>query len=403
MKKMYRKKIPRACLFLLTLSFFSVFAQEGVTLKQLDSIVEVKIKLREKQQEEKFGKISKVRLFGMMQTRYLNGLVSDVDYSGKQNSDQSKVVSNTFDIKRFRLGGKFNVSEKIEAGFLANFADFKSDPKNKFLENAFVKYKHNKYLNFTAGQFRPLFGLEDSYGVDVIRSFDYSNLYYETGLNGWQSFQIGASISGETAIGKKTLFYGTSVVNGNGRNVLSDSSNEKLYSGRLQLELSKKHNFRIGWSGGVGKEFNQQTYVIGADIKGNMGLSKNLVLELQAEVRQGVNHSLFGKLPAADQFLYTMESYQMRGGYFLPNIRYFLNKKYLNMMEFSCRYEYWDSNFKLNSNVRQSYTPMVSLENLKEYACRVSTGVQIDNYEANIADTKTYDNKLFILQLQVRF
>ena len=40
---------------------------------------------------------------------------------------------------------------------LVNFADFKSDPKNKVLEIAALKWTPSTYFNVQVGQFRPYF------------------------------------------------------------------------------------------------------------------------------------------------------------------------------------------------------------------------------------------------------
>jgi hypothetical protein len=106
-------------------------------------------------------------------------------------------------------------------------------------------------------------------------------------------------------------------------------------------------------------------------------------------------------LPA--ERLYALNRYQTRGFYFLPNLRYEIQYRRLSSIEFSCRYEYLDSSYRVNSNLRQTWLPMLSFEFLKSYNARIQLAMQIDDYKRNVPDTPTYDNKLFILQVQSRF
>ncbi|WP_235212364.1 hypothetical protein [Sphingobacterium sp. ML3W] len=92
----------------------------------------------------------------------------------------------------------------------------------------------------------------------------------------------------------------------------------------------------------------------------------------------------------------------MRGAYFLPNMRYEIDYKNLKAFEFSCRYEYLDTDFKQNSNPRQSLVPMLSFEFLKNYGTRIQMGMQMDYYEYQIDNTNKYIGNLFIVQVQSR-
>ncbi len=339
---------------------------------------------------------------GLFQSRYLSSFNDGIDaVSGLQHSD-GKAVENTFDIKRMRLGVTAKLGEGFDVVVLANLADFKSDPKGKVLENAFARYTFNKNIGFLVGQFRPVFGIEEINPADILKSFDYSNQYVEFGNNGWTSFQIGASVFGGFNLGKLPVTYAVSAVNGNGKDQLSDKDNGKQYSSRFGFELDKKHNINLGINGGIGEVYSNKVFAVGLDFTADFKLADDITLQTQLEAKQGINHYLYYSL-AQDSRTSNLNEYQMRGVYFLPNLRYEIKNQKLTAIEFSCRYEYLDRNFKIDPNARQTYTPMAGLEFGKAYTGRIEMGVQFDNYQHNIPNTTTYDNSLFILQFQGRF
>lgn len=347
-------------------------------------------------------KYPQFKVQGLFQGRYLSGFTNGIDATtGLQHAD-GNAVENTFDIKRMRLGLTTKLGEGFDIVVLANFADFKSDPKNKVLENAFARYTFNKNIGVMAGQFRPAFGLEELNPADILKSFDYSNQYTEFGNNGWASFQIGASVFGGFNLGKLPVTYAFSAVNGNGRDQISDKDDGKQYSSRLAFELDKKHNINLGINGGIGEVFNSKVFAVAIDLTADFKVADKLTLQTQLEAKQGINHYLYYSL-AADSRTGNINDYEMRGAYFLPNLRYEIKYQKLTAIEFSCRYEYFDRSFKINSNARQTYTPMAGLEFGKGYTGRIEMGMQIDNYKHNIANTTAYDNNLFIIQFQGRF
>jgi len=338
---------------------------------------------------------------GLFQGQYAASLNTDVDINGLHHSDGEE-VSNSFLVKRGRLQVKAIISDRTDVTMSVNLADFKSDPKNKVLENAYISYKLSDKISLTAGQFRPFFGLENTYPIDIVKSIDFSNQYYEFGNNGWESFQIGASVSVRDSIGKMPIQYGLTVFNGNGRNQNNDKDNGKQYAGRFLFRLSEKNNVNLGLNGGLGQVFHKDVYAVGFDVTSDFHLSEKFLLELQLEAKQGTNHNLFFNLQPEER-LYNLNRYQTRGFYFLPNLRYEIQYRRLSSIEFSCRYEYLDSSYRINSNLRQTWLPMLSLEFLKSYNARIQLAMQIDDYKRNVPDTPAYDNKLFILQVQSRF
>lgn len=339
---------------------------------------------------------------GLFQARYLNGFTKDIDAVSGQHHVDDNAVESTFDIKRMRVGVEAALGERFDLFVLANLAEFKTDPKNKVLENAFARYIFNKNFGIIVGQFRPAFGIEELNPADILKSFDYSNQYTEFGNNGWASFQIGASVFGDFKLGAVPVTYAVSAVNGNGRDQVSDKDNGKQYSSRLGFELNKKHNIVFGLNGGIGEVFKNKVFAVGLDLAADFKLADKLLLQTQIEAKQGTNHYLYYSLPA-DARTTNLNQYQMRGIYFLPNLRYEIRYQKLTAIEFSCRYEYFDKSFKIDSNARQTFTPMTGLEFGKGYTGRIEIGMQLDNYKRNIVNTTAYDNNLFIMQFQGRF
>ena len=354
------------------------------------------------QTEEASGaeKFPQYQLKGLLQVRYLESFGDNVDVLGNHYS-AGNVTQSSFDIKRMRVGLNTKLSEATEVVILVNLADFKSDTKGKVLENAYGKYTFNKYIALTGGQFRPAFGIEELVPVDIIKSFDFSNQYYEFGKNGWTSFQIGASVTGSFDVGKIPVSYAVSVLNGNGKNIEKDKDNGKQYSTRWAFELSKEYKINLGLNGGFGKVFKEDVFAVGVDMTSDFKLTDRFTFDLQIEYKQGTNHNLYFSLPAESR-VGSIANYQMRGVYFLPNLRYLINYKKLTALELSCRYETFNSSYKVNSNVRQTYTPMISFEFGKKYTGRIETGFEFDRFDKNIPDTSMYNDTLFLIQLQLR-
>jgi len=346
----------------------------------------------------------KFKLGGVFQARYLANFKENVDINGLNHSDGSG-VSNSFEIKRMRVALNAQISENLELVTLVNLADFKSDPKTRVLENAFAKYTVNPYLQLQVGQFRPAFGIEDSHAVDIIKSIDWSNAYSLMGSNGWQSFQIGVAASGKVNLNKIPLYYSFAITNGNGKNT-TDNDDGKHYSGRLSFDLNPKNDFKVGISSGIGDERKHSIYALGLDLTYKFNLAEKWSLDFQAEGFQANNHVLYfndlANLEPTDPVNFHMNDYILRGFYVLPNLRYEIGKQRFQALEFSFRYEYLDASTKINSNPRQTWIPMLSLEFLKNYGARLQVGMQIDNYKKNISNTKMYNSNLAFVQFQCR-
>ncbi|MEO5501298.1 MAG: porin [Ginsengibacter sp.] len=339
----------------------------------------------------------KVIFTGLFQARYLVSLTKDVDVMGLHHPDGNG-VSNTFDVRRARAQFTARISDRTEAVLLVNLADFKSDPKNKVLENAYLTYRLNPLMQFKIGQFRPAFGLEDTYSVNIIKSFDYSNQYTSFGTNGWQSFQIGLGMFGDFK-GAIPFRYELDVVNGNNKNQVSDDDNGKQVTLRFQIEPVKK--IKIGINAGYGARNKEKIYAAGIDLSAILPLQNKFSLEFDAEYKRGNNHALFFSL---DTLLRNgnINDYQMSGYYFLPNLRYNINFRRLTSIELSCRYEYLNTDVNNQDNPQQTLTPMIGFEFLKAYNARIQIGIVSDWYKKNIISTNTNKRSLFILQVQTK-
>lgn len=347
-------------------------------------------------------KYPQFRFQGLFQARYLNGFTDRVDAVTGQHHLDDNAVQSTFDVKRMRVGVEAGLAEHFDIAVLANLAEFKSDPKGKVLENAFARYIFNKNIGLLVGQFRPAFGIEELKPADILRSFDYSNQYSEFANNGWTGFQMGVSLFGEFKLAEMLVVYTFSIVNGNGRNQVSDKDNGKQYLSRFGFTLNKKQNIVLGINGGVGEVFKDKVFAIGLDLTADFKLADKLLFQTQLEAKQGINHYLYYNLPAQTRTI-NLNECQMRGAYFLPNLRYEIHYQKLTAIEFSCRYEYFDKNFKIDSNAWQTLTPMTGLEFGKGYIGRIEIGMQLDNYKHNIPNTTAYNSNMLIVQLQGRF
>lgn len=341
---------------------------------------------------------AKINFSGMIQTQFNYSLDDDVDMTGKQHTGPERFSRNSFSVKRARLQLSAVISDRIQAVMLVNFGDFTGNPQNKVLENAYIKYSLNEYVNFQFGQFRPQFGQEDNYPVDFVRSIDYSNQYYLFGSNSWQSFQIGVSYFGEIKNSPIPVRYAIGVYNGNNRNQVGDNDDGKIVPARLVFGLGK--GLALGISGGAGKNMGQKIWAYGADIDYKKKLNEKWDLEFVSEYKQGINSVAYF---AQENPVVPINRYAMRGIYLQPNFGYSFKNVRLKKMEFAFRYEYLDADFKQQGNARQSYIPMISASFAEAYAIRVQLGYLIDRYQQNIPNTTQYNANRIICQVQARF
>ena len=339
----------------------------------------------------------KFRFGGLFQGRFISSLNDDIDINGQANLNNEGTL-NTFQVKYARVQMRANISERTEIFILTNFAD-----QNKILENASIKYQISPKLALQIGQFRPWFGIEETIPLDVMKSLDRSNQYTEFGKLGWTSFQIGAALLGESKIGNIPFQYSVAVVNGNGRNQIKDNDNGKLFSSRVNFNILKNNLLNVGINGGIGKAFEKAVHTYAADIETEITINSRWNLNLALEAKNAINHTLYHQLNESTRG--NIEDYQIRGFYILPDFRYALgpNSRNITAIEFSCRYEIIDHNYKIDSNPKQTFMPMVGLEILKNYGARIQIGARIDRYKHENIAQNLQNNNLLILQVQTRF
>ncbi|WP_342331121.1 porin [Pedobacter sp. FW305-3-2-15-E-R2A2] len=340
---------------------------------------------------------TKLNFSGMLQSQFNYSLDDDIDIKGLHHSGDEQVAHNSFSVKRARLQLNATISDRINAVILVNFGDFTGNPQNKVLENAFIKYSINDYVNFQFGQFRPQFGQEDNYPVDFVQSIDYSNQYYLFGGNSWQSFQIGASFSGKIKDIAVPIEYSIGVFNGNNRNTV-DNDDGKIFPARLVFGLSKETH--LGISGGAGKNMGQKIWAYGLDLDYKKQLNEKWWVKFTSEYKQGINSQEFFNQTTP---VIPVSRYAMRGIYVLPNVSYSFKNTRLKDLEFAFRYEYLDADFKQSGNARQTYIPMLSASFAEAYAIRVQLGLMMDRYQRNIPNTTSYHTNRVICQVQARF
>ena len=335
---------------------------------------------------------------GLLQTRFLGSLTNNVDINGKNFDPKATTgkITNTFLLKRVRFVVKGTVNDHFSANLLMNFAEFNSDPANKVLENAFVKYTLSSHFNVQAGQFRPFFGIEDVVPNDIIRTLDYSNQYYAFGASGWQSFQTGVAVFGNITKGGQLRYY-VGAYNGNNRNQASDNDNTKNFYGRLEADITK--SFAIGVNAGQGSLGAGTGNALGIDVKGGMALNERWDVSLGGEYKTGTNFALYNTLTVKPN----LSNVRMQGFYIFPIVRYNYNMRRVRAIEFSSRYEYFNENYKLDHNSRQTIIPNVSLIFADDFYAALQLGVSIDMYQHTIPLTTANNHNLAYLQLQVRF
>ena len=335
---------------------------------------------------------------GLLQTRYLASLTPNIDVTGKNFDPAAPTgkITNTFMLKRVRFLVKGTINDHFSANLLVNFAEFSSDPANKVLENAYIKYTLSKHFNVQAGQFRPFFGVEDVVQNDLIRTLDYSNQYYAFGASGWQSFQTGVAVFGNINSSGQLRYY-AGAYNGNNRNQPTDNDNTKNIYGRIEADILK--GLTIGVNAAQGSLGAGSGNAMGVDVKGGLVLNERWEFALGGEYKTGTNFALYNALTTKP----ALKDVRMQGFYVFPIVRYNYNMRRVRAIEFSSRYEYFNENYKLNHNSRQTIIPNVSLIFVDDFYTALQLGVSIDLYQKNIPLTTAFNHNLAYLQLQVRF
>ncbi len=329
--------------------------------------------------------------------QYAYSLTKGVDPNGLHHIE-GNTVSNTFNIKYMRVSGKFQINDKLDMGLLVNLADFKGDTKGKVLENAFIRYKFNEFATFQFGQFRPYFGVEDLYGVELHKSNIWSNQYNAFGKSNWMSFQMGAALTGSLHSLDVPLKYFFTVYNGNARNAEMDNDDSKTTAFRMEAEPLK--NVIIGADISRAVYHSKTALAHTFDVQVNNKTGSNTYLDIEASYAYGHNLNDFASSKA---LIEDLDDYRMKGFYLLPRFRYTFNAPRVRAAEFSFRYENFIYNLEKSRNPRNTYTPMVSLILADNYAAKLSLLGVIDRYKQQVSGTTKHNQNHLVAQFQVKF
>ena len=327
---------------------------------------------------------------------YKRSLTDDVDMNGLHNAAGVDSRDGTF-LRYIRISGNYQLNDKISASVLVNLADFKEDPRTRVLENAFVKYAFSDYLNVIFGQFRPFFGLEDLYPYEFGRSYVWSNQYTEFGRNGWQSFQLGIAATGSFSKKGIPLKYYLSIVNGNGKNRNGDDDMHKVYTARLDYKFGKI--LTLGVNGGFTKMLKQKADAYGVDMEFEVPIAHKWAVSMDAEYKKGTNFLSFKNAEVPDKAL---SDYRMEGIYVTPKLEYNIGLPRLRKIQFSTRYEYFDSLIQ-DGNPRTTVTPFVGFMLADKYHARLCLGLVFDKYRTEIPNTKQWNSNFMFSQVQFKF
>lgn len=338
-----------------------------------------------------FDKKASIRM--LLVGNYTNSLTKDVDVLGKHTEG---AINNGFSVKYARVNGRFNINKNLFATFLVNFADFKSEPRTRVLELASLQWRPSAYFNVQVGQFRPFFGLEDMYPADIMKSGSWSKQYSLMSANNWESFQLGASLSGSLKEQKIPLRYYYSFYNGNGKNQIQDNDNAKNHAFRLEYDIIPK--LQIGANSAFTKVDGQGASAHGVDVLFSKKLPKDYTIELNAEYKIASNIRDYKASTKADKRL---SDFQSVGFYAIPSVAKLVDKTNEGFVELSCRYEYLEE--IKGGNAGRFYTPMVSYVIGKDYTSKISLLGVFTDYNENKPKTSQYDSTIWSLQYQLRF
>ena len=389
-----KKHLPLAVilLFLIPHSFFSQSVNSDV-LKPTTSTSTV----TDETAQDFVPLIKKIRVNALIMGDYGASLTENVDINGKHYADGAPSTDG-FYLRYVRFQANMDLTKNISAQVLVNLADFKDNPQTKVLEIATVKYKFNNYANFQIGQFRPYFGLEDRYSVDIQKSYTWSNQYSLFGKNHWQSFQLGAAFFGSLEDKKIPLKYFYTFSNANGKNQKGDSDNYKTHS--VRLEYAPVKGISLGTNVAFGGVKGETTNAYGADFNIEKKLNNKWYLGLDGEYKQGSNILAFN---TSTNTVKRADDFRMQGVYVTPLIRMYTgNQTFFDAVEFSCRYEYLEELME-NGNPSRAYTPMISIIMGETYQSKVSLVGNFTTYNTQIPNSTQWENNQFLLQYQFRY
>lgn len=325
---------------------------------------------------------------------YAFGIDDKTSGKGTYIPVNEKLASSNFYLKYARIKGTFKISPKVQANLLLNLADFKNkEISKKILEIASVTYKHSKELNMRIGQFRPYFGIENTYGVTKHKSYGWGENYKLLGKSNWQSFQIGASVYGDLSEQNVPLKYYLNVYNGNGKNSEIDNDSNKTFSSRLTLTAIP--NVEIGANYATTNYKGENVKAIAFDFLTKHKLINKLKLNTEFSYAYGNNLRDVTKAKVTGK---NIDNYKFVGWFFTPQLIYDVNSKDIKSLEFSCRYESIYDNLEINKNLFTGISPMISL-NLSNNLKTSLVGV-FNRYDKNNIAEEKVDTSYMMIQLK---
>ena len=347
---------------------------------------------------------SAINLQSLIVGRYGVSLTENLDYTGLHhiaNDDENqKIVRRSFEMQYVRLSTSFKINNRFSGAILVNLADFKYENlTNRILENAFINYAGNDYFNLRLGQFRPYFGLEDSYPFQLNNSYKWSNQYSLFGQNTWQSFQIGAAVYGNLLPQKIPVYYYFTAYNGRIKNNFHNKPNTENYA--LRFEYFPLPYLQLGINGAVANYENRHANAYGIDAKLSYFFNKNWKLDMHTEYKNGTNFLEFEK--ANQEVNEPLKNYRSQGMYVLFHLKYAVNNSWLQALEFSFREEYLDENIQKSGRILREHIPMLSLVYVGDYSSKLSLVGVISDYQTNIPGSRQYDGSKILIQYQIAF
>ncbi|MXV38073.1 hypothetical protein GO491_05195 [Flavobacteriaceae bacterium Ap0902] len=327
---------------------------------------------------------------------YSFGLNDHTSATGKYIENDEE-ASNNFYLKYARVNGAFQITPKIKANLLLNLADFqREDLSRRVLEIASVTYAHDKAFNVKVGQFRPYFGIEDTYGIANHKSYTWSNAYSVMGNSQWQSFQMGVSIYGDLNENNIPIKYYLNAYNGNGKNRITDNDSNKNLSSRLVLTAIP--GVEIGANYAFAKHLEEDVNAAAFDFKTSHGLSSQLALNTEFSYAFGHNIGDAIRQGITNEFI---DDYKFRGWYFIPELVLAMNSPHIQSLELSCRYESLYTNLEEDKNKRTTITPMIGMNIGNNF--KTSLVVIIDQYDKEQPTNGLMDTTWMQLQLQFNY
>ena len=281
------------------------------------------------------------------------------------------------DIRRARLDLKGNIDPYW--GYKLQF-DLAISPK---LIDAYAEYKPFDFLNFTLGQFKLPFSLENTTSSNKLDVIDLSyavEAYASRGKdvignhNGNDiGFQIGGGLFDYNDA--KLIDYKVGVFNGAGINVSVDNNKYKDVVGRLVVHPIR--GLDIGYSTYIGNANYTYNKITDNYIRNRYGFDLNFekdAYSLRTEFLHGTDGDIKG------------QGYYVQAGY------YILPQK----LQFVAKYDTFDKNLSLDGDKKTSYTFLLN------YQISANSKIQV-GYVIQNEETKEINNNIPILQLQIGF